>query len=53
MIRLLDGELEEVLMKSHDSMRIDSPVRSGSDSDEHEQTLGVSDPAPFWVRYRV
>lgn len=35
MIRLLDEELEEVLMKSYNSM----PVRSGSDSDEHEQTL--------------
>lgn len=33
MIRLLDAQLEEVLMKSHDCMRTDSP---GSDSDFDE-----------------
>lgn len=50
MTRLLDEGLEEVLMKSHDSMRIDSPVRSGGDSDSEEQTLRASVRLPFWER---
>lgn len=43
MARLLNDELEEVVMKCHDTTRIDSPVRSGSDSDEDNQTRPVLD----------